>query len=140
MLITLIYGSTATREMTTEDLTAIMDWSESWNNSIGVTGMLLYKGGNFLQILEGEEEKVEELFKSISKDERHRSVSVIYRRPIEERSFDDWSMGFVNMDAPPPVDKPGFNDYLQQPISKDAFEDNPSHAHIFMKNFKEMMR
>ncbi|MEM6281106.1 MAG: BLUF domain-containing protein [Chloroflexota bacterium] len=140
MFITLIYGSTATRDMTDKDLNKILEWSHSWNASVGITGMLLYKGGNFLQVLEGEEEKVDALFNSISKDERHHGVSIIYRRPIQERSFDDWSMGFINMDAPPPVNKPGYSDYLQQPIGKDAFEDNPSHAHVFMRNFKEMMR
>ncbi|MEL6268496.1 MAG: BLUF domain-containing protein [Chloroflexota bacterium] len=140
MLISLIYGSTATHAMSNQDLTDIMTTSEQNNYLREVTGILLYKGGNFLQVLEGEAEVVDALYATITRDPRHRSVSLIYRRSILEREFGNWSMGFYNLDEPPPVDLPGYNDFLQQPITADAFEENPSKVQVFLRNFKEMMR
>jgi phosphatidylserine/phosphatidylglycerophosphate/cardiolipin synthase-like enzyme len=62
------------------------------NLELGVTGVLLFNGRNFVQFLEGPEDAVEALFAKIKQDERHFSVTVIERKTIQARSFSDWAM------------------------------------------------
>jgi len=61
--------------------------------------MLLYRGRNFLQVLEGEKTVVQELFKAIGQDPRHYHVSALITRPIAKREFAEWEMGFTNLDS-----------------------------------------
>ena len=56
--------------------------------------MLVYISGNFLQVIEGPEASIDELFSKIGKDTRHKRVFVISSGPIDTRSFADWSMGY----------------------------------------------
>lgn len=140
-MITLIYGSSATHEMTETQLLDLLNTAKSNNEEVGITGMLLYKGGNFLQVLEGEKEAVESLYNKIRKDPRHKSVMTIFVRPLKERVFGDWKMGFANLDTLDVSAMPeGFSDFMLQSIEADAFEDEPAYAHIFLKNFRDLMR
>ena len=59
------YISTPTRPMTTDDLMDILNSSRLNNVCMGVSGMLLYTGTEFIQILEGEEKVIEELLETI---------------------------------------------------------------------------
>jgi hypothetical protein len=77
------------------------------NSARGVTGVLLYQSGSFMQVLEGEPAIVEQIFAKIQRDPRHRDVLVLLRGNIETRNFGDWSMGFVDVRASAIV-LPGF--------------------------------
>lgn len=76
------------------------------NSNLNVTGALLYSGGYFVQVLEGPEENVEEIFESIQNDIRHCDVSVINNGYLQKRSFSTWSMALagVNNDLLPEVE------------------------------------
>ena len=63
------------------------------NRRDGITGYLVSHGTWFLQILEGEHEKVMAALVRIRFDERHSDVQVISTREIRTRSFPHWSMG-----------------------------------------------
>ncbi len=77
-----------------------------------VSGMLVYHGGSFLQVLEGAEENVATVFESIERDPRHDRTKVLLRQTIERREFGEWSMGFV--DGGTAVTKPaGMVDYYR---------------------------
>ena len=78
MLFHLIYVSTAVVPMTEGDLVKLLKQSRSRNEQNRITGMLLYKNGHFMQVLEGEEASVMEIFHNIEKDPRHKSVDVCY--------------------------------------------------------------
>ena len=56
--------------------------------------MLLYIEGRFFQVLEGEEEVINDLFITISKDDRHGNATVIARGDLDKRIFKDWTMRF----------------------------------------------
>jgi hypothetical protein len=140
MLVTLIYGSSAAHDLTEQDLLDILQVSKKNNEPLGVTGMLLYKSGNFIQVLEGEEEVVEALYKKIERDPRHHSSSIIFKREIQQREFADWSMSFANIDKLDPADYPGLSDFIKQPIGPDVFRDQPAYALIFLKSFMEIVR
>lgn len=90
----LIYLSSARELYTNSDLSDILSKSRSNNTSKDVTGLLLYHEGSILQVLEGDEETVIELYNKIAKDERHHSIIKMVTGKSEERNFPDWSMGF----------------------------------------------
>lgn len=96
-MIQLIYASAATVEFTEEDLQQLLSGARQKNSDVNVTGMLVYHNGSFLQILEGEEEDVLELYDRIEKDPRHDNVRMLLRSEIEERSFGEWQMGFCDV-------------------------------------------
>lgn len=64
------------------------------NTARTMTGMLLFAQGRFLQVLEGERKDVQHTFEKIKEDRRHDHVTLIADRPIVERSFSHWNMGF----------------------------------------------
>ena len=68
------------------------------NKKLNVTGMLLYAENKFLQILEGDPEVVYALFEKIEQDPRHDNTTIMDTDLVEERSFNDWSMGFHRTD------------------------------------------
>lgn len=92
----LIYASAAVKPFTPEELSTLLATARKKNSAAGITGMLLYHAGSFLQVLEGSEEAITELFKVIEKDPRHTNVRVLLRDGIETPEFDEWSMGFVD--------------------------------------------
>lgn len=104
----LIYVSSARAGLASHDLEAILDVAQRNNQRRGLTGMLLYAGGNFMQVLEGEAEDIEKAFVAIQKDPRHYDVVVLDQGPIAARSFRDWRMGFRTLDATDSEAHPGF--------------------------------
>jgi len=94
---TVIYASAAAPEMTPCVLYSLLAKARSYNRRLGVTGALLYAKGHFLQILEGRPEALDHLMEKIATDKRHKNVCVLYRIPIEERCFPEWSLGFPNV-------------------------------------------
>lgn len=96
-MIQLVYLSTATRPMSNDDLMRLLRNCRENNAGHGITGMLFYGNGTFLQVLEGEERVVDELLDLIERDPRHTDLEVIRRRRIERREYADWSMGFQRL-------------------------------------------
>jgi hypothetical protein len=96
-LIRLIYVSTLSQGIDEQEISSILEASHRRNEIDGVTGMLLYSQGNFLQVLEGEEPAVLATYARICQDRRHGEIVEIVREPAEVRDFPDWSMGFRNL-------------------------------------------
>ncbi|WP_394210087.1 BLUF domain-containing protein [Enterovibrio calviensis] len=98
----IIYISSAEHPFTDLELSNMLAAIRKNNEQHNVTGMLLYKDGDFIQVIEGEEEVLEPLFKVICKDHRHYSVVELMRKTIPDRQFKNWSMGFhhINNDDP----------------------------------------
>lgn len=93
----LIYVSQAARPLSESDLIDILRISRESNTRKNITGMLVYLNDKFMQILEGEEETVKELFDHISADPRHNRVIQVLEGNATERTFKDWSMGFKRL-------------------------------------------
>jgi EAL domain-containing protein (putative c-di-GMP-specific phosphodiesterase class I) len=96
-LIHLIYCSTAKHSFSRSELSVLLINARKRNVQLGVTGILLYSDGNFFQVLEGEIETVDHLFKKISQDDRHKNVTIIIREAIPERAFGDWTMAYSDI-------------------------------------------
>lgn len=110
----LIYVGTATRSMSESELAELLEQCRRNNARLGITGMLLYKDGDFMQVLEGEEQTVKELYARVWNDPRHRLITLIIEKPIEKRSFGDWTMGFRILHRADLQKDPGFSDFLDR--------------------------
>ena len=139
-MLSVIYVSHSVGELDREDLKSILEASRRNNHAMGVTGMLLYKGGNFMQVLEGSDEAVAELYAKISKDPRHVDVTIVSKTYVQEREFPEWEMGFINMDDAEIKNMPGFSSFLQDELTAAFYRDNPTRARVLLLAFRENMR
>lgn len=94
----ILYVSSATDPDSVPDIQGILAESRRNNARAGITGMLLYCDGNFLQILEGPAAAVETTMQRILRDRRLTSVRVLLRQSVTSRVFAGWSMGFERME------------------------------------------
>lgn len=90
----LMYVSYATKTFTDNDLTELLFKARKNNANLAVTGMLIFRDGNFIQILEGEKKTVKDLYRLIESDKRHNGSIVISDGEIPERQFGNWAMNF----------------------------------------------
>ncbi|MEM1195054.1 MAG: BLUF domain-containing protein [Pseudomonadota bacterium] len=86
-----LYISTAP-SLSRDEVDSILAASQRNNPARNVTGLLLYNGRNFLQLLEGEESELVSLMMRISHDPRHTGISMIDRKLVEERVCPNWAM------------------------------------------------
>ena len=98
-LIRLVYLSSATAVPGEAELAELVARARTHNAAHGLTGMLLYAEGNFLQVLEGDEREVDELFSRIRRDPRHQHIVCLERATVARREFADWDMGFRRLDG-----------------------------------------
>ena len=96
MLVRLLYASRAV-DPATNSIDEILSKSRQYNPSSGITGILCYGGGIFLQAIEGGRMAVSDLYGHIQKDPRHKDVVLLHYEEISERRFGGWTMGQVNM-------------------------------------------
>jgi hypothetical protein len=92
-LFELIYQSSALNTFSDEQLESLVSEARNFNVAHDITGLLVFDGKSFLQILEGDKKIVEDLYDRISMDERHCNVNLRWSQHSAERSFSDWSMG-----------------------------------------------
>ncbi|MEM7519108.1 MAG: BLUF domain-containing protein, partial [Planctomycetota bacterium] len=109
----LIYSSIATVAFSSPELVELLRRSRISNAERGITGMLLYHSGSFLQVLEGEREEVESLFRKIERDPRHGGTLILVKE-TGPRTFGEWSMGFAELDAQTLNELEGANDFLER--------------------------
>lgn len=93
-MIRIIYISTARVRTPRGELDGILQISRRNNRAVGVTGLLVVGGRRFLQVLEGPEEAVMQTYQRIKADSRHVAPVLLSKRPITERNFADWAMGY----------------------------------------------
>ena len=96
MLVRLLYASRAV-DNTQPAVQAILDSARRHNQDSGVTGVLVYGGGVFMQAIEGGRQAVSDLYGTISRDPRHKDVALLHYEEIVERRFGSWTMGLVDV-------------------------------------------
>lgn len=138
-MIFLIYASSATTPFSQSELHALLEKCHKNNTALGITGMLLYKEGNFIQLLEGEEETVRRLYDKIAADPRHRGIIMFLQGTQTERQFPEWSMGFRDLSAEEEIDAPGYSEFLNTRFTGEEFSANPTRAQKLLLLFKKSM-
>jgi Sensors of blue-light using FAD len=132
----LVYCSAAKVPFSKSELLDLLSKARDKNQRLGITGMLLFKDGDFLQLLEGEREAVKLLFEQIEADPRHSGTLVIEEEESPERVFKDWSMGFRDLSDPEVRKLPGYSHYLNTPLVAESLARHPSAALQLLSMFK----
>ncbi|MDO8720356.1 MAG: BLUF domain-containing protein [Polaromonas sp.] len=96
MLVRLLYASRAL-DTSPAAIDAILAQSRQYNPTSGITGILCYGGGIFLQAIEGGRMAISDLYGHIQRDARHKDVVLLQYEEISERRFSGWTMGQVNI-------------------------------------------
>ena len=94
MLVRLLYAS-RTVDASPAAIEAILTSARQHNHESGITGILVYGGGVFMQGMEGGRQAVSDLYGTIQRDARHKDV-VLHYEEIVERCFSGWTMGLVD--------------------------------------------
>lgn len=137
MLCHLVYVSVAQEPMRGKELQEILQQARERNERNRITGMLLFKNRRFMQLLEGDEENVMKIFRSIEKDERHRNVELLWLQYVQFRDFPDWTMGFRNVDEMDVSTLPGYTPFLDQDFCYENFFENSTEVHQMLLAFRE---
>ena len=95
MLVRLLYASRAV-DTGAGAIETILAQSRQYNPTCGITGILCYGGGIFLQAIEGGRMAVNELYGHIQKDPRHTQVTVVHQGPLDKRRFWNFSLGYTS--------------------------------------------
>ena len=93
-LFQLVYASRSAIKVTPEIVQDILSSCEANNNILKISGILNYRNGRFMQLLEGGETDVRKLFDSIARDARHTDIQVLYEGHGAANRMSLWAMGF----------------------------------------------
>ncbi len=132
----LVYISAANKDFSEIELQELLENARLNNESLNVSGMLLFHEGSFIQALEGPREAVESLYNKISEDKRHTETRVLFRGELEERDFDTWSMGFYRSNQSVKENLEGFHQFLRTGFKRKEEED-PGAARKALLQFRE---
>lgn len=135
----LVYASSALQPFTKPELQTLLEQARQKNDKLGVTGMLLYKDGNFMQVLEGEQDAVGKLVETIERDPRHRGVLVLLRGTSEQRLFPDWTMGFRDLTYHNAAKTPGYTEFMNTRLTDAEFSRDPNRCMKLLLLFKKNM-
>lgn len=138
-MFSLVYVSSAIRLFSQSELVALLAKSQENNAKLGITGLLLYKDGNFMQVLEGEEKALRTLHAKISHDPRHQGLLTLLQGPLAARQFPDWSMGFRDLNATAVLSLPGYNEFMNTPLTGEEFSLDPTRCQKLLMTFKKNM-
>ncbi|MDF4203826.1 BLUF domain-containing protein [Maribacter sp. SA7] len=95
---TLTYESVATNKLKTPEMEELLEKARANNKRDDITGCLIYYKGGFVQLLEGNKKKINELYDKIKKDPRHKNVTLFSDDEISERTFPNWGMAYYPID------------------------------------------
>ncbi len=133
-----VYVSAAVTWFSDRELRTLLTQSRLSNAQTGITGMLLYKDGNFMQALEGDERTVQALEACIATDRRHQGMVTLHSGHAAQRQFSDWTMGFFDLNAPAGDLPAGYTEFLDTPLRGEAFLPAPQRCMDLMHIFRRM--
>ncbi|WP_295457426.1 phosphate-starvation-inducible PsiE family protein [uncultured Thiodictyon sp.] len=136
-MIQVLYISSAIEPFSTKELLGLLEVCRESNAGIGVTGMLLYGNGTFLQVLEGEEKVIDGLLDRIRHDPRHTDFHILHRHPIERRQYSDWSMGFKRLSDRELQDIEGLRDFTEKDFTPERLLAHNTIVQSLMHHFRK---
>lgn len=131
-LFRMVYLSRASRVVTRGELEDLMLGAQYRNAKCGVTGMLLYDSGNFVQVLEGPHDVVSSLFEKIERDPRHIRTAILSQWQVHSRDFEGWSMRVENLSSHRVLDIEPIQELMRTQRVKD-----PGVAYEFLLAFRQ---
>lgn len=131
----LVYVSSTVKSLSPEELVDLLAKSRAANARLGITGLLLYKSGNVMQVLEGEAQNVRALYARISRDPRHEGLIVLVDRTAEKRQFPDWSMAYRDLNDAEVCSTPGYREFRHTPLTGAEFASDPTRCQRLLQTF-----
>lgn len=110
----LVFASTATRLLEGSELTSLLQVFRARHEELGVTGILLYKEGSFLHILEGDKETVVSLYEVLETADYHKGLTKLMELHVPEREFSDWSMSWHQPVQDPQEMPDGYTGFMDE--------------------------
>lgn len=110
-MIRVTYLSQQASALSSDALLALVTQCHRNNPGKGLTGVLLYGNGTFLQVLEGEAAVIDALLEAIDRDPRHTNMKIVRRDEVSSRQYADWSMGFERITDRTLDDIPGLRNF-----------------------------
>lgn len=95
MLKTICYISDSRINKSITDFNNLIEKAKINNAKNNITGILVYRNNNFLQVFEGSPETVDTIFDKIRMDQRHQNIFKIIDTSIDQRIFEDYNFGFT---------------------------------------------
>jgi hypothetical protein len=132
VIVSLTYMSTASTPFDSTQIAALLQQSRENNERRGLTGMLLFKNGRFMQVLEGAEKDVRERYAVIAADSRHTDLKTLVDESIDRRRF---------MGVPDPIDAdlreaPGYDSFFETPSRRFDIREDSSRAQLLLEWFR----
>jgi len=109
-ILQLVYRSQARQSFSEAELVDLLEEARTHNQQHGITGLLFYHDGYFVQFLEGSEDVLEPLYAQIQQDTRHQQITTLHRAVQSQRVFAGWAMAFADTE---PEEFYWLLDYLQ---------------------------
>ncbi|UZO82272.1 BLUF domain-containing protein [Aquimarina sp. ERC-38] len=94
---TLIYKSTMAPDFTHNQIRSMLYHARHFNEINEVSGCIFYGNSQFLQMIEGEQHTISDLYGRIQEDNRHHSVELLFHEETPKRLFKEWNMIFFNV-------------------------------------------
>jgi len=120
-MIRLVYTSSSVKDWHPKQLLGLLKQCRKNNSAKDITGILLYSNQTFFQVLEGEEDTVEEMFELIKKDKRHKNVTIIEKKDINNREFPYWNMGYQKIDKHDLENIEGYESFYENEFNPAGF-------------------
>lgn len=137
---TITYVSTAKSPFSEEQLLALLEKSRENNAKFDITGMLLYRSGNFMQAIEGPADAARQLYSNIRRDPTHHNIITLIDEPIAERNFGNWHMGFANLSNSDLSGIEGFYPIFRESLKENQLPIKPSTARMLLFTFRQSVR
>jgi hypothetical protein len=132
----LIYASSATQRLNQNELLELLKNARRNNEVNGLTGMLLYRDGLYLQFFEGQRNDVSNLLNRLRNDPRHKSIRILREGTLPERLFPEWSMAYRNLIGLRSSLVPGYSERLQGSYVGESDKDP---AELLTRMFHELL-
>jgi len=137
----LIYTSTSYKMLSSRDLSAILSSSRRNNTRDGITGLLIYHEGCFLQVLEGPDDKLNACFERVRRDSRHHTFLKLMDEACASRLFSEWMMAYQELSDIPAAQQRQYLSIfkLAEKLEGDNIHDSPAmvmHLTAFLSGFR----
>jgi len=114
----IVYVSFSSKALNNAELKALLKVIRQKNKANGISGLLLYNNSTFIQVIEGLEDTLHQVFEKIKKDTRHTNVVILLEEAIQSRTFPGWYMGFQQIRGHQTKKIKGFSDFMNDSSSE----------------------
>lgn len=91
----LIYVSKSDSKLSINELSKIFEEATRRNKIASITGFIVYNEEYFMQVIEGYEDKINNLYEVIAQDSRHTNLLLLGTKDNDIRDFEEWNLGYI---------------------------------------------